>query len=45
MTTKQFDQFDTKSTLESLIEGPRPIMTKYKYDTIGRELKEKQMDS
>ena len=40
MTTKQFETFDTKSVLHGLVEGPRPLFTRYKYDSIGRELKE-----
>lgn len=28
--------------MQPLVEGARPIFTKYKYDSIGRELKEKQ---
>ena len=42
MTTKYFDHFTTKAVLQPLIEGARPIFTKYKYDSLGRELKEKQ---
>lgn len=41
MTTKQFDTFDSKTLLQPLAEGPHPILTKYKYDSLGRELKEK----
>jgi hypothetical protein len=41
MTTKQFEIFETKASLQPLVEGPKPIFTKYKYDSIGRELKEK----
>ncbi len=28
--------------MQPLVEGTRPIFTKYKYDSLGRELKEKQ---
>ena len=42
LTTKYFDHFTTKALLQPLVEGARPIFTKYKYDSIGRELKEKQ---
>ena len=28
--------------MQPLVEGARPIFTKYKYDSLGRELKEKQ---
>jgi hypothetical protein len=41
MTTKQYDLFETKSVLQTLAEGPRPVFMKYKYDTLGRESKEK----
>ena len=43
LTTKYFEHFTTKAILQQpLVEGARPIFTKYKYDSIGRELKEKQ---
>ena len=41
MTTKQYELLDTKANLQPLIEGTRPIFTKYKYDSLGREQKEK----
>lgn len=41
MTTKQFDQFDSKASLVPLVEGTRPIFTKYKYDSQGKEQKER----
>lgn len=41
LTTKQFDTFDTKASLVPLVEGTRPIFTKYKYDSQGKELKER----
>lgn len=41
LTTKYFDHFTTKAILQPLVEGARPIFTKYKYDSLGRELKEK----
>jgi len=33
--------FETKSSLSPIVEGTRPIFNKYKYDSLGRELKEK----
>jgi len=42
LTTKYFEHFTTKALLQPLVEGARPIFTKYKYDSLGRELKEKQ---
>ena len=42
LTTKYFEHFTTKGKVQPLGEGPRPIFTKYKYDSLGRELKEKQ---
>jgi hypothetical protein len=42
LTTKYFDHFTTKASVQPLVEGARPIFTKYKYDSLGRELKEKQ---
>lgn len=33
--------FGTNSQLAPLVEGTRPIFNKYKYDSLGRELKEK----
>lgn len=41
LTAKQFESFETKASLQALVEGARPIFTKYKYDSIGREHKEK----
>jgi hypothetical protein len=37
MTTKQFEKFDTKCQLAPLVEGTRPIFTKVKYDSLGKE--------
>ena len=41
LTTKQFEQFTTKGVVSTMGEGARPIFTKYKYDSLGREMKEK----
>ena len=41
MTTKQYEIIETKTSLQPLVEGPRPVFTKYKYDSTGREHKEK----
>ena len=39
MTAKQYETFETKSVLQTLVEGPQPIFTKFKYDSVGREMK------
>ena len=41
LTTKHFEQFDTTAQLAQTVEGTRPIFNKYKYDSLGKELKEK----
>eukprot|EP00347_Sterkiella_histriomuscorum_P010603 403375639 len=41
LTTKQYEEFDTKSKLAGVIEGTRPIFNRYKYDSMGKELKER----
>ena len=45
MTTKQYEIFETKAILQPLVEGPRPIFMKYKYDSIGREMKDKSPET
>ena len=44
MTTKQYETFETKGVLQSLVEGPRPIFMKYKYDSTGREMKSQEQE-
>lgn len=41
LSTKQFEVLETSAILQPMLEGTRPIFTKYKYDTLGREMKEK----
>lgn len=41
LTTKQYEVLDTKAKLAGFIEGTRPIFNKYKYDSLGKELKER----
>lgn len=41
MTTKQWDHVNTKCVLSPMVEGTRPIFTKYKYDSQGKEMKER----
>lgn len=41
MSTRQYEIFDTKSNLSPIVEGTRPIFNKYKYDSLGKEMKEK----
>lgn len=40
MTTKQYEIFETNTQLAPLVEGTRPIFNKYKYDSLGKEMKE-----
>ncbi len=44
MTTKQYEIFETKGVLQPLVEGPRPIFMKYKYDSTGREMKNQEQE-
>ena len=41
MLTKQFEELSTLARINPLFEGVRPIFTKQKYDSHGRELKVK----
>lgn len=41
MSTRQYETFETKTSLQTLFEGTRPLFTKYKYDSLGREAKVK----
>jgi hypothetical protein len=41
LSTKQYEVFETKSSLSPIVEGTRPIFNKYKYDSLGKEMKER----
>ena len=44
MTTKQYETFETKASVQGLTEGPRPIFMKFKYDSTGREMKSQEQE-
>jgi len=41
MLEKQFDNFESKAVIAPIPEGARPMFTKFKYDSTGKETKEK----
>ena len=41
LSAKQFEVMETNAVLAPLLEGTRPIFTKAKYDSVGREVREK----